>query len=467
MNNGITFGIQDGNVIKFCDTMIKYILAIIFLIFQTISGTVFAQQDDKWTLAECLDYAMENNIALKRSAISTERNKSNLLTRRLELLPDLRLQSSGAMNFGRSVDPVTNTITFNQNISNYYYLGTTIRVFNGFAQLNRISAARFMQLSSQQAEEEQKNLLALDIVNAYYSAMMAKGTVKTATEQLEVVRAQLHKTEVLVETGAESRTTLLEIQSQLSNDKLLLSQARTSAGIALEQLRLLLQLEPELPFDIEEKEESIIIWTDEAVDRDSIYNNSLGMLPRIKTLELQQNAMKKQLSAARGLSVPELSLYAGWRTGYYNAMIEGQDPTPFMEQMRNNTNQNIGLSLNIPLFNNWYNRNNIKQARLDLEDARLQLQNEKNALYNEVSKACFELVSVKDEYMSAIDNLEFNKLSFEAVSKKFDTGLASATEFAEAKESLFAAEINLLSAELQYMLKETTVNFYLTGRWER
>jgi outer membrane protein len=371
------------------------------------------------------------------------------------------------MNFGRSVDPETNTITFNQNISNYYYLGTGITVFNGFAKLNRISAAKFMQLSSQQAEEEQKNLLALDIVNAYYAALMAKGTVKTAAEQLELSKAQLHKTEVLVETGAESRTTLLEIQSQLSNDRLLLSQARTNAGISMEQLRLLLQLEPGIPFDIADEKESVIVRADESVDRDSIYNNSLGLLPRIKTLELQKSAMQKELRVAKGLSLPELSMFAGWRTGYYDAMISGEDPTPFIEQVRNNTNQNIGLSLNIPLFNNWYNRNNVKQARLDLKDAELQLQNEKNALYNEVSKACFELVSVKDEYLSAADNLEYNKLSFEAVSKKFDTGLASATEFAEAKKSLFAAEINLLRAELQYMLKEMTVKFFMTGEWIR
>ena len=447
--------------------MFKYALIINLVIFLFLNGPVFSQEPERWTLEECLDYAVENNIALKRSEISTERNESNLLTRKLELLPDLRLQSSGSMNFGRSVDPETNTITFNQNISNYYYLGTGITVFNGFAKLNRISAAKFMELSSQQAEEEQKNLLALDIVNAYYAALMAKGTVKTAAEQLEVSKAQLHKTEVLVQTGAESRTTLLEIQSQLSNDKLLLSQARTNAGIAMEQLRLLLQLEPGIPFDIAEEKENVIVRADESVDRDSIYNNSLGLLPRIKTLEFQKNAMQKELSVARGLSVPELSMYAGWRTGYYDAMISGEDPTPFIEQVRNNTNQNIGLSLNIPLFNNWYNRNNVKQARLDLKDARLQLQNEKNALYNEVSKACFELVSVKDEYLSAADNLEYNKLSFEAVSKKFDTGLASATEFAEAKRSLFAAEINLLSAELQYMLKEMTVKFYMTGEWIR
>ena len=445
--------------------MLRYIIITISVLVLVTTCEQSLSAQDKWTLEECIAYAEENNIALKRSSVITDKRKSDLLTRRMELLPDLSLQSQGSMNFGRSVDPETNTITFNKNITNYYYLGTGLTLFNGFAQLNRISAARYLHLSGEQAEEQQKNLLILDIVNAYYRSLMAKGTVKSAAEQVEVSRQQLHNTEVLVETGAESMTTLLEIQSQLSYDKLLLTQAKTNAGITIEDLRLLLQLEPGVPFDIEEKSDLIIVETDDLSDTDSIYKNSVNVLPRIKTLELQTTARKKQLAAAKGLSMPELDMFAGWRTGYYDAMVPGEDPIPFTDQLRNNTNQYIGVSLNIPIFNNWYNRNNIKQAKLDLLDSELELHQEKNALYNEISQACFELISVKDEFLSAVDNLEFNKLSFEAVNKKFETGLASATEFAEAKEALFAAEVNLLSSKLQYKLKEMTVNFYMTGIW--
>jgi len=447
--------------------MRNYISITIILFFQALIFTSALSAQDFWTLEECLAYAEENNIALKRSIITTDKRQSDLRTRKYELLPDLRLQSQGSMNFGRSVDPETNTITFNKNITNYYYLGTGVTLFNGFAQLNRISAARYLHLSGKQAEEQEKNLLALDIVNAYYSALMAKGTVKSAAEQVEVSRLQLHKTEVLVETGAESRTTLLEIQSQLSNDKLLLTQAKTNAGIALEDLRLLLQLEPGVHFDIDENIDHLLVRTDDSVDADSVYSNSKEILPRIKSLELQTEARKKELAAAKSLSTPEVEIFAGWRTGYYDAMVPGEDPISFAEQLRNNTNQYVGVSLNIPIFNNWYNRNIVKKAKLDLKDSELELRQERNALYNEVSKACFELISVKDEYLSAVDNLEYNKLSFEAVGKKFETGLASATEFAEAKKALFAAEINLLSSELQYKLKEMTVNFYMTGKWER
>jgi len=418
-----------------------------------------------WTLEECLLYAEENNINLMRSSVKTGKLESDLKTRKFELLPDLGLQSQGTMNFGRSVDPETNTITFDRNITNYYYLGTGLTIFNGFANLNSISAARYLYLSGLQAAERQRNMLLLNIINAYYSVLMNKGTIRAAESQVEVSRQQLHKTEVMVETGAESRTTLLEIRSQLSNDKLLLSRAETNEGIALEELRLLLQLEPEQQFNIQGDMRPVAVNVSDSIDAGSVYQNSKNLLPRIKSLELQKEARKKELAVKRGVLLPEVKMFAGWRTGYYDAMTEGESPVPFGEQLLNNTNQYIGVSLNIPIFKNWYYRNNIQKARLDLRDSELALRHEKNALYNEINKACFELSSLEDEYLSALDNLKYNKLSFEAVSKKFETGLANATEFAESKRSLFSAEINLLAAELQYQLKEMTIKFYMTGKW--
>ena len=442
--------------------MHKRILLYI-IIFLTAGQSLAGQK--LWTLEECLLYAEENNIKLMRSSVQTRKLESELKTRKFELLPDLGLQSQGTMNFGRSVDPETNTITFDRNITNYYFLRTGLTIFNGFVNLNSISAARYLYLSGLQTVERQRNILLLDIINAYYNVLMSKGTVRAAESQVEVSRQQLHKTEVLVETGTESRTTLLEIKSQLSNDKLLLSRAETNEGIALEELRLLLQLEPGQGFDIQGDIGPVALSVSESVDADSVYQNSKDLLPRIKSLELQKEARKKELAVKRGVLLPEVNMFAGWRTGYYDAMTEGENPAPFGEQLLNNTNQYIGVSLNIPIFKNWYYRNNIQKARLDLRDSELALRQEKNILYNEINKACFELSSLKDEYLSALDNLEYNNLSFEAVSKKFETGLANATEFAESKRALFSAEINLLAAELQYQLKEMTIKFYMTGQW--
>lgn len=441
--------------------MRKNLLIFILLLLTGVSG--YSQV--LWTLDDCIRYAEENNIALKRQSLVTEQRKSDLLANRATVLPNLNLQSQGRMNFGRSVDPVTNTITFNKNMNNFYSLSTNVGLFNGFATVNRISAARYLYYMGQEQEEQLNDLLSLDIVNAFYNVLLAKGVVKTAIEQLEVSKKQMRNMEVLVETGAESRTTLLEVQSQVSYDKLLLTQARNNAIITIEDLKLLLQLKPGTDFDIKEDMHLMLVDIGSTVKVDSLYTSSKNVLPRIKLLEYQALARKKELAATKGEATPSLGMFAGWQTGYYDAMMPGIDPVPFTEQIKNNNNQFVGLSLNIPIFNRWLNQNNIKRAKINLNDANLQLEQEYNLLYQEVNAACIAYVSVKDEYLSANDNLEFNKLSFEAVNKKFTTGLANATEFAESKRQLFSAEIDLLRTRLQYNLKTITINFYRTGKW--
>jgi outer membrane protein len=437
---------------------------LIFLIL-IISGAA-VQGQDVWTLDDCLKYAEENNIALKRQGLQTDLYKTDLQSSKAAVLPNLNFQSGGSMNFGRSVDPVTNTITFNQNISNYYNLSSSLALFNGFTRLNRISASRFLYSMGIAREEQQKNLLNSNIVNAYYSLLLAKGVVRTAGDQLEVSKQQLHVVEVLVETGAESKTTLLEMRSQVSFDKLLLTQAASNERVALEELRYLLQLDPLADFDISEDIPLSTISADDFSSSDSVYIRSRSVLPRVKALEYQVDARRKELAATIGQSMPSLGMSAGWGTGYYNALVEGQTSTPFMTQLKNNNSQSLGLNLSIPIFSRWFYRSNIKRAKINLADANLQLEQEYNALFQEINAACLELVSLKDEFISSRDNLEFNKQSFNAVDKKFRTGLASATELAEARRQLFSAEVTLLRTKLQYDLKQRIIRFYSTGTWD-
>jgi len=438
---------------------------LLTFIIITCTGIVSSGQE-AWTLQDCLDYAYENNLSLKRQGIQSDQYKYALGESRALLLPDLSLQSSGSLNFGRSVDPETNTITFNQNISNYYYLGTGVTLFNGFARLNRIAAARYLYEMGMALEERERDLLSMDIVNAYYNLLMARGVAETASEQLEVTNQQQRRTEVLVNTGKESRTTLLEIKGQVSSDRLLKTQASNNVMLALEELKMLLQLESGQDFDIMKDDQLLNVNSHEPVSADSIFDVAREILPGIRVLELQTIAREKQLSAVRGESSPALGMYAGWRTGYYDAMAGGEDPAPFMEQLRNNTNQYVGVSLNIPIFDNWFHKRNIKRAKLDLDDSNLQLRQEYNTLYKEISRASLELNAAREEYLAARDNLEYSNLVFEAVNKKFITGLANATEYSEAKRQFFSAEVNLLRTQLQYNLKIITIKYYLSGSWD-
>ena len=439
-------------------------LRIVVTVFLFIPA-LLVQGQEKWTLEQCIDYALENNIALRRQAIATEQYRADYTAGKMQMLPSLNFQSQAAVNFGRSVDPVTNDITFNQTFGNYYYLGTGVTLFNGFATLNRMAAARYLYQMGVELQQQQRDLLSIDIINGFFQVLMARGVVETEGEQLKGTGEQLHRIEVMVETGGESRTTLLEMQSQYSSDKLLLTQAVNNEKIALESLRQLLQLEQGEAFDIDENSLLVDLPGEMSTDVDSVFDTARNIMPGIAALELKADARKHELKAAKGEATPEVSLSAGWRTGYYDAMIEGVQNTPFQEQIKNNNNQFVQANLTIPIFNRWYNGRNIKRAKLNLADSELELEQEINNLYSQVTAACLELTAVYDEYLAASDSREYSEIAYNAVDKKFITGMASATEYSEARRQKFSSEVNLLRTRLQYNLKAMTIEFYLTGRW--
>jgi len=417
-----------------------------------------------WTLQDCLDYAIEHNLSIKRQEVTGEQYRYDLKEQKLRMLPNLSFETSASINYGRSVSPEDNIITFDPNLSNGYSFSSGVTIFNGFAQYNRISASKFLDMMGQELVERQKNLLSLDIVNAYYRLLMARGLAEAAAAQLEVTQKQLRRTELLVETGKEAKTTWFELQSQASSDNLLLTQAKNDALIALQDLRTLLQLEPGTEFEVS-GENTVIIDIERDYTPDSVYDQAKRVLPMIQVLELKTSAMEKQLASYKGLLTPALSIYGGWRTQYFNALNSEVEPPNFNTQLKENSNPYFGVHIGIPIFNRWSNMRNVKRAMLNLEDSNLELEQEYNNLYQEVTKACLELTASQDEYLAARDNLEFSRIAYDAVEKKFTTGLANATEFAEARRQFFSAEVNLLRAQLQYNIRMITIQFYQTGSW--
>jgi outer membrane protein len=425
----------------------------------------FLSAQEGWTLQDCLDYAVEHNLTVKRQEVTSEQYRYDLTEQKLRMLPNLSFESAASINYGRSVSPEDNIITFDPNLSNSYTLSSGVTIFNGFAQYNRVSATKLLNLMGQELVERQKNLLSLDIVNAYYSLLMARGLAETAQAQLEVTMKQLRRTELMVETGKEPKTTWYELQSQASSDNLLLTQAKNNALIALQDLVTLLQLEPGTDFNIANGD-TIMIEVEREFEPDSLYNAAKEVLPMIHALELKTRSMEKQLSSYKGLLTPALSIYGGFRTQYFNALNSDVEPPSFNTQLKDNSNPYFGIHIGIPIFNRWSNMRNVKRAMLNLEDSNLELEQEYNNLYQEVTKACLELTASQDEYLAARDNLEFSRIAYDAVEKKFTTGIANATEFAEARRQFFSAEVTLLRAQLQYNVRMITIRFYQTGEWK-
>ncbi|MBE0666128.1 MAG: TolC family protein, partial [Bacteroidales bacterium] len=357
-------------------------------------------------------------------------------------------------------------ITFKQNLSNSYSLNSTIQLFNGFATLNTISASKFMLKAGIEAEKVARNTLIVSLMGQYYQVTYAKGLEAAARLQLELSEKQLFRIDKMVETGREAVARKYEIESQVSADRLTYTIAHNSASQAVTMMKQMLQLEPGTAFDILLPDLKNIFITDEGFDTDSIFKIATEFLPRLKALEYELQASKKQVAASRGGLTPSLSVGGAIYTGYYKVISEdATDQESFSEQMKNNNSQALFLSLNIPIFNNYATNRNIKMAKIRMADTELRLELERNNLYTEIENACLNYSRGREEYMAAEANLAFNRKSFYTVEKKFESGLVDVTDYAAAKTTLFSAETEALRTKLQLLIRKMTIQFYSTGEY--
>ncbi len=444
----------------------KRVIITVFLLRIALSPGLFAQEIS-WTLGDCVTYAIENNTELKRQKLQTETAAVNLVKSKLDVLPSLNFGSDAQLGFGRSIDPVTNLITFEQNFSNSYFLNSSIEIFSGFTTLNTISANKFMMKAGLENEKIAKNQLILDITTQYFQSLYAKGVERASKVQLDLSERQLFRISKMVETGKEAVSKQYEMQSRASADRLNYTIAQNNTSQALTTLKQMLQLEAGTAFDIIQPDLDTIMTTAPDYDTDSIFSIASNILPRLKAIEFELEASKKQVSAAKGSLSPSLEVGGTVFTGYYQRLTEGT-PTQdsFSEQLKNNNSQALYLSLAIPIFNNYVTGRNVKLARIRMNDTQLKLELEKNNLYSEVENACLDFNRGVDENAAAVANLAFNKKSFAAVEKKFESGLVDVTDYSAAQVTLFRAETETLRTKLQLIFRKLTIDFITTGDYE-
>jgi outer membrane protein TolC len=385
----------------------------------------------------------------------------------MDMLPDLNFGSNATVGFGRSIDPVTNLITFEQNLSNGYQLRSDVTLFNGLATLNTIAANKFMLQAGMETEKIAKNTLIVGILGQYYQVLYARGLESASKMQLDLSEKQLLRITTLVQTGKEALSKQYEIESQVSADRLAYTIAQNTSSQALTTLKQMLQLEPGTEFDILLPDLDNILIADTRFNSDSIYDIASNTLPRLKAIEFELQASKKQIAAAKGNLAPSLQVGGNIRTGYYKTISEGgSGQDDFRTQLKNNNSQAVYISLNIPIFNNFATNRSIKLAKIRRNDNELRLEMEKNNLYTEIENACLNFNRGKDEFAAASSNFEYNKKSFDAVEKKFEAGLVDVTDYSAAKTTLFKAETEALRTKLQLLIRKLTIQFYSTGEYE-
>ena len=440
--------------------MAKNIFLFLILFITAGSRIIYAQE--LWTLNDCINYAFINNLDIESQSIITEKYKESFNQAKRERLPKISGGTDYGISFGKSVDPITNDVTYNNFNSNNYSLNGGITLFEGFMRNNQIAYNRFIYLAGIENEKNLKVEIGFMVMNAFHNALYYKGLIDIVKQQKELSELNLEKIRRQTEVGLSAKTELLEIEARLADEELLLIRTENNYKASLLELKKVMNFPVNKDLSLMEISETEIIQYPVFENADSIFALALENLPAVKAKLQQLKAVEKALAVSKGSLYPALNLNGGYYTGFYETRVdENGNSISYKEQIKNNASQSIGVSLSVPVFNRWNNRSNIKQSKLNLEKERVDLENFKTQLYYEIESYCQDLSAVSAEYLQAKKQTESNQLAFEVAEKKKEQGMFNVIDLYTSKNLLSNAQSELLRTKLMYLLKRKTLDFYM------
>ena len=371
---------------------LTFILVIVGLIFYSEYGYA---QEKKWTLSECIDYAVTHNIEVKQSDNQIQNLKVEKNTLRNSFLPDLNAGASQNFTFGRSLNQ-SNTYE-NSNIQNSSFsVSTEIPIFMGFKRTASLSQNKFDLLAAEANKELIKNNLLINVAGAYFQILLNKEIYNIALKQIQLTKEQEACTKILIDNGKAAESQLYDVRAQLADDELTVTEARNSLRLSFLDLVQLMELDEYDKFDIDSINGDIAIA--DTLSPMNIYQSALTCMPQIRQAYYALQSKTKGIKIAKSGFYPTISFVAGMSTNFYDnnsALYEN-----FRKQFNNNMQKSLCLTVSIPLFDRFSTRNKVRSARIEENNARLSLDNEKKQLYKDIEQAYTDVISAYEKYRS-------------------------------------------------------------------
>ena len=420
---------------------------------------VSAQRQGSWTLRECIDYALENNITVKQQDVARRQGEVELSTAKNSRLPDLSAQASQNWSFGRGLTS-ENTYSNKNTSSTSFSLGTSVPLFTGLRIPRTIELNRLNLEAATADLAKARDDVSVQVAQAYVQILYDMELRDVALRQIGIDSMHVARLTEMLRTGKASGVEVAQQEAALAQSRLTYTQADNDCRLALLSLAQLLELPSPEGFTIVRPDTAAITVTGgaELPAPGEIYQEALAFKPEVKAETLRLKGADVNISIAKSALLPTLSLNAGLGSNYYKT--SGFAAESFGRQMRNNFSQYVGLSLNVPIFNRLETRNSIRAARLSRETQELQLENVKKTLYKEIQQAYYNAVAARAQYASSREAARSNKAAFDLTSAKYEYGKANITEFNEAKNNWLKAESDLVRAKYEYMYGTSLLDFY-------
>ncbi len=450
-----------------------------------IGNSSLAQQ--QWTLQQCIEHAMKNNLQVRIAILNNELNQANLKQSRANVLPNLNFGANNTYNFGKTIDRFTNQFANTRVQSINLGLQTQWNLFNGLQNYHTIKQNEINLMTGKYDIDRTKNDVSLNIANAFLQIVLARELVNITQNQVNTTNTQLTRIKKLVDAGALPKFNQYDVESQLSSEELNVVNAQNQLNIANLNLALLLNLNPE-EFSISKPEVPNPNDLPLNFTAQQIYASALSNQPIIKSAENQVLSAEKGVKIAKSAVSPSLVFTGSLGTGYSGLaqQIAGYDSTiatigytavgdkvyslfvnpvleksPYGTQFKDNFNRSLGLTLNIPLFNNLQTHTAITRAKINAESARLQLLQAKLDLQRTILQAYTDANGALKKFNATEKSVIALKESFKYVEQRYNVGAANSVDYNTQKNNVTNAEAQLLQAKYEYIFKAKVLDFYL------
>jgi len=432
----------------------------ILLLATMMSLSVSAQQ--KWTLEDCIRYAIENNITLKKSQLKKQTATETLKQSKAALFPSLTAQTSQTLGYRPWTDEYSLTVTEGQvdtKTEKTYYNGNygvnaQWTVWNGNKNHNQVKLDRVSEEKEALTVQETANTIQENIAKLYVQILYQTEAIEVNRQSLETSKKNEERGQAMMEVGKMSKADVAQLTAQRATDEYNLVNAESQLANFKMQLKQQLELTTE-DFDV-----AVPATSDEQALQAipslvSVYEAALLQRPEIKNAELSKRSGDLQLKIAKAGWLPTLSMTAGVSTSTTSLNDSDWD-----EQMRNKFSASGGLGLSIPIFDQRKARTAVNKAKIQQLTAELDLQDKQKALWKSIEGFWLDAHTNQQKFRSAIVSVESEQTSYDLLSEQFQLGLKNIVELMTGKDKLLKAQQNKLQSKYTTILNQQLLKFY-------
>ncbi len=439
--------------------MKKYIIAVGCLLL-----TLSAQSQSGWTLRQCIDFAIEHNIEIMQQDLKVKGADVDLNSSKNEQLPDLTGAVGQSFNFGRSPNASTGVFEAKTASLTSFSVSTSVPIFTGFRIQNQIKANELSLYAAMAGLNKAKENMELQITAYFLDVLFKKEILKVFKEQVSLTQTQVERTAILVETGKVAQSQLYDIKAQLAKDELNVTTSDNDLKLSLLNLSQALNLQTMEDFDIEAPKLTETVMVEDVlsglVKPDVVYDQAVQARPHVKEAEFNVESTKKALKVAQAGYWPTLTFGASYDNSFSHVYDTDIPNSAIAHQLRDNYRIALGLNLSVPIFNRFQTRNQVRQARLNIENQQLILDNVKLALFKEIQQAYQNATAAQAKFISTEKAYEAAAESFKYAEERYQIGKTSVFEYNEAQTKLISSKSEQIQSKYDFVFRSKILDFY-------